>query len=247
MRSVVLVVLVVALALAGCSKPPSGNLKAQGPVVQGQVEGSAVNDFTAARNPYNDTIPGNPTGTGPCSVPIPGETCTPAKSTVHVAMTQLPAAAGYHVWLAGGATAAPMDLGELKANKSGMDLTYTVAQDLTGRYNWVELRLGSFVLAHAPAKTGQQPFGVLEANEATTLLGSYKGADLSYTVGGLPQNATVVGGLYTQGENGPTLGETFPITGDGEGKFHASRNIADYVQVRITVKDTQITLQSATL
>lgn len=240
MKSLLFVALFVTLALAGCSKPPAGTLTSEGPAIN--VEGTAVNDFRAAVNPYNQTLP---LGGTACAAPPPAPQCVPASSSVRVRFAALPSATNYHVWLTGGSPA--LDIGALTENGTGYDMMYSAAGDLSGKYQYVEVHLGDFVIAQAAAKVGPNKFVALDNTLATQLTGSFKGPVLTYSVSGLPPNATFVGRLYAQQGETLAVQEEFPISGDGESSFTAKVDISAYKEFHIHVAGSAINLVKSTI
>ncbi|MHB8633190.1 MAG: hypothetical protein ACYDBQ_04365 [Thermoplasmatota archaeon] len=233
---------VLMLALAGCGKPPSGTVTSEGAAIT--VEGVANVDYEAGTNPYNTTAPTGPTG---CGLPAPAPQCTPPSTTIHVRLDQAPApGTAYDAVLTG---ASPdMKLGELKPNGTTYELTWASPSDLAGKYSFVDVRIGSFVLAHAAAqKAPSNKFVVVDQDLKTTVSGTFSGPDLSVTVAGLPGNGTFLGALYQDVGGNMTQEATFPVPGNGPLSYHASQNIGAFKELHIHVAGTMVVLAKAAL
>jgi hypothetical protein len=260
-RPTVLVLGILSFALlAGCSKaPPSGTLAVGEPALT--LDGTSDLKYTAFSSG------GNPTGVIPTAgnttqcaqdqspTPPPGglvTKCTQASTVVHAHFMALPAPGTevYELFLAQGTTATKeMDVGQVVVDTNNMwDLNKTYPQDLEKHFQSVELRLGPFVVAVAPAaQSGSEKFAVPKDLAAIEAKGTYKGKVLSVDVSGLPGNGTFVGRLYTQDAKTCLLSvkETFPLHNGANSFTATSLNIAQYAQFHIHVNDSLINLYKA--
>ena len=242
-----LLVLLTAAALAGCSKaPPSGEL---GPgAAAATVDGNAVVDYVAEERPAG-AIP--MVGGEVCS-PVPNPPvpqCVEASSHFKVHFMALPTPDGtYEVVLANATGILP--LGSLAMDDNNMwELNKTVeGEDYAGAFDRLELRMGDFVFATASAAEGTNTFAVAESASAVTAAGTYRGKDLDVTVSGLPANGTFVGRLYTCDEESKllTVAETFPVA-NGANQYTAPLNIADYAEFHVHVGASHINLVKSTI
>lgn len=247
MRAILALVPLLAAALAGCSDaPPSGTLTPAGPAFA--VQGDAAIQYQEAVYPAGQ-VPG--VGTmlcGPAQAP-PQTQCVPPSSTFRVHFMALPQPEGqYEAVLAGGA-GGELPLGALAADAANMwDLNVTLDEDLSGRFERLELRMGSLVLASAPAGEGSQTFAVAESLGAITATGTYSGRVLNVTVSGLPANATYSGYLYTADPTSGELvrGEPFTVR-NGANEHTAERDVATYAEFHIHVGSSMVNLYKATL
>ena len=224
-------------ALAGCSDgPPSGDVMAIAglPV----VEGTSLNEYTAPQYPVVDPVTNQPTCAQNSVPQLPeDQKCVdPATNfTLHFMGLPEPDGNSYSVFLAGGAID-ERQLAPLVPDGTGMwDLKYSEANDLSTQFERLELRMGSYVVASAPAASGSQAF-VLDASfSAVSVTASYKGDVLTVDVAGLPEEGNFVGRLYTNETGTLTLVESFPvITGSQEYTAEAG-NIADFAEFHIHV------------
>lgn len=242
---VVLSVLTVAL-LAGCSKAPPAGTLAPGEFAF-TLEGTSTLKYTAFDSGGNPTgvLPqaGNTTQCAQDSSPVPppaGVTpCTKASTLVHAHFMSLPQPEGdgYHLFLGQGTTSVKeMDVGAVMPDANNMwDLNKTYPQDLEKHFQTVELRMGAFVVAVAPAiQSGTENFAVPKDLAQMDATGSYKGKQLEVTVTGLPANGTFMGRLYTQDPKTCILNvaESFPVH-NGANNFTAKQNVALYAQFHI--------------
>jgi len=241
---VVLCILSVAL-LAGCSKaPPAGKLAVGSFALT--LQGTSDLKYTAFSSGGNPTgvIPmaGNTTQCAQDGLPQQPPTmspCTKASTVVHAHFMALPQpeSDGYHIFLAQGTTATKeMDVGQIMPDPNNMwDLNKTYPQDLEKHFQTVELRMGAFVVAVAPAiQSGTENFAVPKALSQLDATGSYKGKALDVTVTGLPDNGTFMGRLYTQDPKTCILSvaESFPVH-NGANTFTAKQNVAQYAEFHI--------------
>ena len=256
-KAFLLLSLLIAAALAGCSKgPPAGALAAGDPALT--VDGTSDLHFQAFSSGGNPTgvIPtaGNTTQCAQDQLPMqpPGMSkCTPAMSTVHVHFMALPQpeAAGYKVVLTGGTTAEKeREVGELAPGEGAMwDLNKTYSEDLAKHFTTIVVKAGDFVVAQSPAsQSGKEAFAVPKDYGAITAKGTYKGKALSVDVSGLPGNGTFMGRLYTQDPKTciTSMAESFPVK-NGANTFTAKVNIASYAQFHIHVGASLINLYKA--
>ncbi len=248
-----------AVAFAGCSDgPPSGDLAAtnERPVVDGTVE-ITYQPFTGA-NPlgqvpnageqlqcaHDPIAEQDPTGQ------FPQEACQEAYSLFEVHFMSLPAAdaAGYAVFLAN-ATGEELSLGTLTAGAGTMfDGEFNQTADLTGSYEFLEVRSGAFVLAQAPTAAGNQSFELPAASVAVQVTGTYEGKTLTLQVSGLVANVTYTGRLYAVNEDSGVVEPvaSFPVA-SGETVFEAEKNIADYAEFHLHVGGTSVNVYKATI
>lgn len=243
MRTLLVLSLVLLAALAGCSKaPPSGTLANGGSGLTG-LSGSADIAYQEAVYPAGQVPVVGPMACAQPPAP-PQAQCTPASSSFHVHFMALPTPEGtYDVVLAGGA-GSERNLGSLAVDTGSMwDFNATINEDLNGQFQRVEVRMGDFVLATAPATEGPQPFALAAGLDAVQAAGSYKGKVLNVTVSGLPGNGTYVGRLYTNDTQSGllTVAESFPVH-NGANEFTAKVNVADYAEFHIHVGNSLVNL-----
>lgn len=245
--------LVCVAALAGCNDaPPSGDLVAipGAPV----VEGTVLNEYRAAVYPLgNDPVTQAPV----CQqnqVPVTpdAQRCVfPATNfTIHFMSLPEPDGNSYSIYLAGGAIE-EKQLAPLVNDGAGMwNLKYTDdTQDLSTQFERLELRMGTFVVASAPAASGSQAFVLDPAFTSVTVTGSYDGDSLTVDVTGLPAEGTFVGRLYTKdAETGAlTLVESFPVVAGVQEYEAENGNIGDFAEFHIHVGASKLYVYQATL
>jgi hypothetical protein len=245
MRTALVVLSVLAMAaLAGCSKaPPSGTLGNGGSGLTG-LSGTADVAYQEAVYPAGQVPVVGPMACGPAGAP-PQTQCVPASSSFHVHFMSLPTPEGtYDAVLAGG-PGGERNLGSLAVDTGSMwDFNVTIPnEDLDGQFQRVEVRMGDFVLATAPATEGPQAFALADGLDAVQAAGSYKGKVLNVTVSGLPANGTYMGRLYTNDTQSGllTVAESFPVH-NGANEFTAKTNVADYSEFHIHVGTSLVNL-----
>lgn len=244
MRTLLVLSILTMAALAGCSKaPPSGTLTGGASGVS--IDGAADTNYQEAVYPAGAVPQVGTMLCGPAGAP-PETQCVPASSSFHVHFMTLPTPEGtYDVVLAGGA-GGERNIGSLTMDTGSMwDLNATLAnEDLDGQFQRIEVRMGDFVLAEAPATEGSQtPFVPGPGVGSVAATGTYKGKVLNVTVSGLPENGTYVGRLYTNDTQSGllTVAETFPLH-NGANEFTAKVNVADYAEFHIHVGASLVNL-----
>ena len=246
----VVLALLAVTALAGCSKaPPSGELS-PGPTPL-TVDGTAMVDYVAKVRPANQ-VPNPMLQDALCSPApqTPPQTqCVDPSSSFTIHFMALPTPDGtYEVVLANATGMVP--LGALVADAANMyELNKTIeGEDYTGAFDRLELRMGEFVVATAPAAEGQQTFTLAEGLSAVSATGSYSGKVLTVTVSGLPEGASYSGYLYTMDEASGLLtrGEPFAIV-NGDNEHTAELDIAEYAEFHVHVGSSMVNLVKMTI
>lgn len=251
-RPTLLLLLVSLAALAGCNDaPPSGDLAA----ISGfpTVEGTSLNEYQAAVYPL---------GTDPATnAPICAQNALPATPeaqrcvqpstnfTLHFMSLPEPDGNGYTIFLVGG-TIGEKQLAPLVSEGNGMwGLTYSDTQDLSTQFEGLELRMGTFVVASAPAAAGSQAFSLVDSFAAVTVTGSYAGRTLTVDVAGLPEEGNFVGRLYTQDEvsGALTLVESFPVVAGVQEYEAEAGNIGDFAEFHVHVGSSKLYVYQATI
>lgn len=238
--------------LAGCSEaPPSGDLVDGAPALA--VQGDAIVDYTPASYPAGQVPAVGPT-IGPMACPpdqAPEQVpkCVPPASSlrIHVMALPTPDANGYRAFLVG--SAGERDLGALAADAANMwALAVNYTEDLTGQYDRVELRMGTFLMATAPATEGTNAFALAQGLGAVSATGSYKGKTLNVTVSGLPEGGSYMGRLYTMDEESGLLtpGDFFPVSGSPS-EYEAELDIADYAEFHVHVGTSGVNLYKTSI
>jgi hypothetical protein len=244
MSRVTLVVLAIVAAtlLAGCSKaPPSGQLS-PGPAPLA-VDGTANIVYVAEERPAGQVPVVGPELCSPVPNP-PVPQCVEASSTFTVHFMALPTPEGtYEVVLVNATGEVP--LGALVADANNMyELNKTVeGEDYEGDFERLELRMGGLVLATAATAEGAQAFSLASELAAVTATGSYRGKVLNVTLSGLPSNASYSGYLYTMDpESGLlTRGDPFPVS-NGANEYTAELDIEEYVEFHVHVGSSMVNL-----
>ena len=249
-RQVLALTLLAFAALAGCSDgPASGDIEAiPGPV---SVDGTTNNQYTAANYPYQPNPVNQEQICPPETAPEAVEKCTHPSTTFDIHFMSLPEpdGNGYAIYMMGG-TVGERQLAILADKGNGMwGVNLTEEGDLSTQFERMELRMGSFVLASAPAAAGSQAFQPNPGLSAVTVTASYKGATLTLDVANLPGEGPFVGRLYTPAIDGGniTLAESFPIVA-GAQEFEAQQaDIGDYAEFHIHVGNSKIYLYQGTI
>lgn len=250
LRPLFALTLVLLAALAGCSDaPPAGDLVA----IPGlpAAEGTSLNEYRAAVYPIMDAQ-GNPVCLqNQLPVTPEGQRCVDpfTNFTIHFMSLPEPDGNGYAIYLVGG-TIGEKQLAPLVSQEGGMwGLTYQDDEDLSTQFERLELRMGTFVVASAPAAAGSQAFTAAPGLSSVTVAGSYKGRTLTLDVAGLPEDGNYVGRLYTKDEasGALTAAESFPIVA-GVQEFKAQTgNIGDFAEFHIHVGSSKVYVYQATL
>src|SRR5687768_13148380 len=145
MRTTLVVLSVVLMAaLAGCSKaPPSGTLPSGGPGVAADGDATLTHQ-ERVRPAGQDPTACHMLCPPPPASPLPQ--CVDPSSSFHVHFMALPTPDGqYDVVLAGG-PGGERNLGSLAVDTGSMwDFNVTLAEDLNGQFERVEVRMGDFV------------------------------------------------------------------------------------------------------
>ena len=251
----VLLTAVLALALlAGCADDaPKGTLTGTGSGLA--VDGSIVIEYTpfdSGGNPASQL----PMGAGepvqcaqdnsPQEPPAGVSYCTDASSSFHAHFMALPTpdSNGYHVVLVG--PAGELDLGAISANEANMwDLANNQTSDLTGQYDTVQLRMGTFVLATASAAEGTNAFALAEGLAGVSVTGTFNAKTLNVTVAGLPEGGAYMGRLYTLDDESGLLtpGDFFPVSATGSTEYKDKElNIGDYAEFHVHVGTSSVNL-----
>jgi hypothetical protein len=246
--TLVVLALVAVTALAGCSKaPPSGELASGASAVA--IDGSATVVYVEEVRPAGSVpVPGVPDlACGPAGSPQQVQ-CVDASSSFTIHFMALPTPEGqYEVVLVNATGSVP--LGALVADANNMyELNTTIAEDYTGRFDRLELRMGEFVLATATPAEGTNPFSPAPGLDAVSATGSYRGKVLNVTVSGLPANATYTGYLYTLDETSGLLtrNEPFPVQ-NGANEYTAPLNIKEYAEFHIHVGTSMVNVYKTTI
>lgn len=252
---------VATFALAGCSDAP-----VSGSLVNSNFAQPLAGTVTFAYTPFDNG--GNPlggqaetsqfecsqddaAGNIPGGIPdgSPLQECTPPRTVVTGNITGLPEGAMFEAFLVGADPAAARALGSLTSGA----IAYDVAEDLTGMFTALEVRLGTFVYATAGTASGANNVAAAEALADIKVTGTYKGEDLTVTVSGLPEGATYQARLYrpdpTNTEAPLTADQTFTVA-NGETTFTMPKGqykLADYTEFHIHVANTMINLYKAGL
>jgi hypothetical protein len=248
-----LVFSVLALAfLAGCNDaPPSGSLTTTAAPLT--IEGSANMAFFAGQQP----VPNNNMLCAPAAAPPQADPykCVPPSSNITGHIMGLPEPDGAGWALYGKGTGGERQLVALAADAQDMyNFAYAVNnEDISQKYQTLELRMGDFLYATAPMANGTQPF-VLQPITGTMVTGTYKGKTFEFEVTGLPEsNGTkYYGRLYhnVKGADGNvtlTVGQEFEIMAGPNTFEDDKRNIADYEEFHIHVGKSKINLYKGTL
>jgi hypothetical protein len=256
-RPVLLLGVVLAMTLAGCSaKLPTGTLQSlsYAPPLNGSV--NEVYQPAANRNPTG-VVPmvGGQTECAQGGVPVspPGATnplapCKGPYSTFDAGFSGLPAPAGSGYKLYAVGPGSELDLGDLKAGTAtGSYALHTniTDRDVHDKVAALQLRMDGFVLATAPGTQGNHTFALAEPIARITVSGTFTGHHLELTVSGLPGNATYMGKLYVADATNPTgfsPKEDFPVhegTTTYDSKDHA---IGDFAQFHIHVGTSALNL-----
>jgi hypothetical protein len=230
---------------AGCADPvPMGGMTNQN--FAPSVDGNATMDFHAfsGANPAGG-LPGVG-GQLQCAQPenpVVGQ-CVPAYTNVTVTVLAPRAVDGTYEAHFVNATGSLLVVQLMEGPSMGAMATYTGAhnftEDHTGRFTALELRLGNFVLASAPAQQGVQ----------TVQDVAWTGRTLNATVSGLPANTTYQGNLYLANEDGSVQAEpteTFPVTNGPFSFTSTQRDIGAYAEFHIHVGHSKINLYKATI
>lgn len=244
MQALTLTSLVALAFLAGCSDaPPAGDLVAAGTTLP--YEGTATNAYQAASSP-------DPTGNGLCAppaVPVDELHCVDAKTTITVHLMELPEpdGNGYAVVLTG--ASGEKNLGNLVPATGGMyDFSYEIDEDYSTMYDTIQVRMGDFLYATAPAAEGAQVFSLAPGVNGVTATGSYDGKMLDVDVQGLPEGSSYTGRLYILGEDGVLNNvATFDLAPGANHYEDEDRNIGDYAEFHIHVGNSKINLYKATI
>lgn len=261
-RTLLLACSLVLVTIAGCSGgPASGDLAAVASGVM--ADGTSENTYQAyeqgeplgavgdVAEPLADTVDCLLDPAAEAGVPIITACVDPYTNIkAHFMGLPVPDSAGYKIFLAGG-SGGSRDLGAIMADAAGMwQLDANVTEDLTGMFERVELRSGSFVFATAPATAGTQQFKVAENATGVTAVGTYKGKVLTIDVSGLPEGTVYTGRLYTADEDGVVAAEaseTFPGLKNGANEITATEAIDSYAQFHIHVGGSKINLYKANI
>jgi hypothetical protein len=257
-RVLLLAAALVALTLAGCSSPPPS-----GTIVDAHhalaLEGSAAIDY----QPFEG---GNPGGQAPvvggqlqCAHGgVPGGPVPPCRgpwSDFRVNVTLPLAIEGAYTVHAVNATGSTVLLELAETDARETTALYAGAknftEDLTGRYTTLELRLGSFLLATAPAGEGPQAFTVAPAAQGVQTTATWEARTIRGSVTGLQPNVTYRGNLYLPADGGgvqmmPT--EWFTIAPDGSFEYTSeARDISAFVEFHVHVGASKVNLFKATI
>lgn len=249
LRPTLLLALVTLAALAGCNDaPPSGDVMA----IPGlpAVEGTSLNEYTAAQYPVVDPVTNQPTCAQNSVPQVPeDQRCVdPATNfTIHFMGLPEPDGTGYAIFLAGGAID-ERQLAPLIPDGTGMwNLEYSEANDLSTQFERVELRMGTYVVASAPAASGSQAFVLDPSFSAVSVTASYKGDTLTVDVSGLPEEGNFVGRLYTNETGTLTLVESFPVVAGSQDYKAEAGNIADFAEFHIHVGASKLYVYQGTI
>lgn len=259
-RTLLVTALMGVVALAGCADdPPTGEFSSD---THGLTLGSSTADIsiTPSENPYDpgqdptgmipfeeacalDQVTGNdPTGTAP--------QCQDARTEVSVHAMQLPdpGSGTYEAYLVGQQERL---IGELTSDEAGMWTAEAVyeGEDLSGQFNATEIRYGDIVYATSGASSGSNNYE--RALQPAMFTVEYDGHELTMTVEGAPEGATLTGWLVapdpeSESEELEHL-EDFPVTAGGPTTYTADRNIDEYDEVHIHIGDSKINLGIATV
>ena len=241
--ALVVLALLAFTVLAGCSKaPPSGQLS-PGPAPLA-VDGTATVDYVQKVRPAGQVPVLGEDLCSPAPQTPPQTQCVDPSSSFTVHFMALPTPDGtYELVLANATGTVP--LGALVADAANMyELNKTVeGEDYTGRFDRLELRMGEFVVATAPAAEGQQTFVLAEGLSAVSATGSYRGKVLNVTVTGLPAGASYSGYLYTLDPASGLLtrGDPFPIA-NGANEHTAELDIEEYAEFHVHVGSSMVNL-----
>lgn len=244
-----------AVALAGCADDPvSGTIgfDRNGVTAMGTVDFT----YTPPGNPFSDVpeisddLCAVGTVSGPANDefeangqgrPLPECTDPHTQIAVHVHELPDPSADGYTVVLVG--ADGELDLGALAMNEEGMYvLEVGNEQNLDGRFNATEIRMGGLAVGSAGTSGGTNNFEVASAVQGTDFSGTFSGNDLTVEVTGLPAGATFEGWLVSEdAETGELIHDvSFPITGDGTVTYTADMSIDHWVEFHIHVTGSKV-------
>ncbi len=243
--------------LAGCSDgPPAGVLTDTN--FAHPVEGTATITMRAFKNPVHEStmgqVPEDQCISNDAPAQFDDQKCVPANTTIsgHVMALPMPDASGYELWAVNTTAASTSMLATLTSADGQMyDLTYSKAEDTTGKFQQIEIRMGTFTVATAPYSAGTQTFVLAESAQNVTVTGTYKGKELTATVSGLPEGSTYTGYLYfpaatAGGMPMRDMNQSFAIT-NGANVIMAKQNVGDYVEFHIHVGTSAINLYQAKL
>lgn len=258
LKAFLLASILAAALLAGCSaKTPSGTFAdlAFAP----KVDGGAVAHYQA----FSGANPGGQVpqvgGTVQCAQPpqAPVPPCKEPFTLVKVNVTAPKAVEGkYSVFLVNAtgsllvADLSETDTGDAKTARYAGEKNFTT--DYTGRFTGLELRLGGFLLATAPAGEGAQAFVVAASAKGVKVPEmSWEGHKMSGTIEGLPANATYQGNLYLPGPDGAALAdpaESFTINGNGPFEYTStSHDVGDFAEFHVHVGHSKVNLYKASV
>lgn len=247
---------IVGLALSGCSAPePTGKLESMNYATPaGGTITIFYQPFDSGGNPATGTA-ANQTQCAQDSVPgpIPGEVplrkCKGPYSVFAVSIPDLPDAGSgtYGVFLARDGVA-PFSVGTLMAAEgSNATVAINVTQDLTGKYDRVEVRLDDFLYSVATAAAGTNTFALAPGVNGVTVTGTFVGRTLDVQVNGLPaSNGTYMANLYLPGAATPS--ESFDIPASGTLKIESKqRGINEYGEFHVHVGGSKLNIYKAAI
>jgi hypothetical protein len=258
------------VALSGCSSK----------VTTGQIQdmhhtqpfhGAATNvyqPFTGA-NPLSGSPVGDPSGKNlQCAqdnstVADPTGTlhhCKGPYTVISANFTDLPLpdAAGWALWLVN--ATGSMQVGPLVAgnasipsmpNTGAFQVSHNFSVDYTNQFTTLELRLGNFVYATAPAAVAIQQFVPAAGLSGVRATGGYDSHKLTVEVSGLPANSTYTGYLYPYQADGKTPSttptESFPVQNGPNSYESPTHAISDFAQFHIHVGTSKLNLFKSTI
>ena len=245
-RAILFAALLAAVAFAGCADDaPAGTFISSGHALI--MDGSIDIDFQPFVDPLNN--PDTNTQCAQDQIPaLPAEQrCTQPYSyfNAHFMSLSDPGMDGYTI-VALGADGVQeiIKLTEADGMYTGEN-NFTF--DMAGLYSVLELRLGDFVLATAPATEGTQIFALADSAVRTQAEGTYAGMLLELTISGIPQNVTAMGWLVATGEGGEiTHDESFPVA-NGVVEHTAKINVGDYTAFHIHVGNSKVNIATAAI
>lgn len=261
-------ILLVGSLLAGCAdEVPPVTIDADQEGVTAATSGNVAIVYQDAHSPANESTMG---ATGTVDETTDQDTscaadedptgssaeyqCTPAATVVNVSFESLPlpGTSAYKAFLVG--NEGELELGDLAFNEHAEHMggpmfavNATLPENVNGMYDRVEVRLGSLVLAWAPATGGTNPFTVNPAVLAVSVSISYQGTQLTVNAENLPEGADPVGWLVEVDMDGEKVHAVqFPINGNAT-QFTAERPITEFAEFHVHVGDSKINMAIATL
>lgn len=241
--------LILAAFLAGCSDGPvSGTFTPSDAGLT--VDGTATIDYTQARYPATHPTTGEPVCPVPTGAPVAeDQKCIFPASQIDGHFMALPEPDGNGWAVYGMGPSAERQLVLLTPAAGGMyNFNYSADTDLSATYTTLEVRMGDFTYATAPATEGAQVWTIAPI-AGITVTGSFKGKSLDIDVSNIPGNGTkLLGRLYIMAEDGnmtPTA--QFDMTPGANHYEDEDRAIGKYAEFHIHVGNSKINLYKSTI